>query len=256
MDNRYKKVLITGGGRRLGSIVAKNLAKEGYSVFIHYYNSHLEAKETEKTIKNDGGEVFLLRKKLNNYSDCKILIDEFFSKHSKNNYENFVLINNASSFEHDTSESFTEEKLDLHLNVNFKIPTFLIKHFVINLPSDKSGSVINMLDAKLFGLNSDHYTYTLSKFSLMGLTKVSALSYAPKIRVNGIAPGFTLSNENQTEEDFERIRKMTLLGNNAYPEEIVEATKFLINTKSITGETILIDGGSHLNPQKRDAAFL
>ena len=165
-------------------------------------------------------------------------------------------MSNASSFEHDTSESFTEEKLDLHLNVNFKIPTFLIKHFAINLPSDKSGSVINMLDAKLFGLNSDHYTYTLSKFSLMGLTKVSALSYAPKIRVNGIAPGFTLSNENQTLQDFERIRKMTLLRNNAYPEEIVEATKFLINTKSITGETILIDGGSHLSPQTRDAAFL
>ena len=144
----------------------------------------------------------------------------------------------------------------MHLKVNFKIPAFLIKYFALNLSSKKSGSVINMLDAKLFGLNPDHYTYTLSKYSLMGLTKVSALSYAPKIRVNGIAPGFTLSNKNQSEEDFERIRKMTLLGNNAYPEEIVEATKFLINSKSVTGETILIDGGGHLSPQKRDAAFL
>ena len=51
MENRYKKVLITGGGRRLGSIVAKNLAKEGYSVFVHYYNSHLEAQDIEKKNK-------------------------------------------------------------------------------------------------------------------------------------------------------------------------------------------------------------
>ena len=119
-----------------------------------------------------------------------------------------------------------------------------------------NGNVINMLDAKIFGLNPDHYTYTLSKFALLGLTKVASLSYAPKLRVNGIAPGFTLPNPEHGAKDFKRIQKLNPLLKGPNPSDVINAVKFLIKTLSITGENILIDGGAHLSPQKRDATFL
>ena len=256
MKNKINKILITGGGRRLGSQMAKKLALEDFSVFVQYYKSKKDALHLAKSIRNEGGEINLIRRKMGCVDDCKNLIKEFFYDSTKTKYESFLLINNASSFQFDSSNSFTEKKLNLHMKVNFFIPTFLTKYFYLNLPKHEKGSVINMLDAKLFGLNSDHYSYTLSKYALLGLTKTAALSYAPKLRVNGIAPGITLPNPKQKIEDFDRIREMNPLGNGAFLDEVFSAIKLLLFSQSITGETIIIDGGAHLNPQIRDAAFL
>ena len=142
------------------------------------------------------------------------------------------------------------------MHANFKIPVLLIKSLYEKISTHILGNVINMLDAKLFGLNPDHYTYTLSKFALLGLTKVAALSYAPKLRVNGIAPGFTLPNPNQSDFDFKRIQELNPLLKGPDANDLINAVKFLINTESVTGENIIIDGGAHLSPQKRDATFL
>ena len=91
---------------------------------------------------------------------------------------------------------------------------------------------------------------------MLGLTKVASLSYAPKLRVNGIAPGFTLPNPEHGAKDFKRIQKLNPLLKGPNPSDVINAVNFLIKTLSITGENILIDGGAHLSPQKRDATFL
>ena len=249
-------ILITGGGKRLGSLVAKEMSKDRCHIILHYNKSEKEAFETKEDIIKHGGKIDLIKKEIISEIDSRDLISESINLFKKEVNQQFTLINNASAFKFDQSSDFSEDILDEHMHANFKIPTLLTKSLNNLLNEKLDGNVINMLDAKLFGLNSDHYSYTLSKYALLGLTKIAALSYAPKLRVNGIAPGFTLPNPEHGVEDFKRIQKLNPLLKGANPGDLINAVKFLIRTSSITGENILIDGGAHLSPQKRDATFL
>ena len=249
-------VLITGGGKRLGSLIARELSKESFHIVLHYNKSEKEALETKEDIIKNGGKIHLIRKEITFETDAIDLICESINILEDIENQQFTLINNASAFKYDQGHDFTENILDEHIHANFKIPTLLMKSLNNQLSEKLNGNVINMLDAKLYGLNPDHYTYTLSKFALLGLTKVASLSYAPKMRVNGIAPGFTLPNPEHGAEDFKRIQRLNPLHKGPNPSDLINAVKFLIKTLSITGENILIDGGAHLSPQKRDATFL
>ena len=249
-------ILITGGAKRLGSLIAQELCKENSIIIIHYNKSEEEANYTKNKIHENGGKVFLIKKNIINENDSSALIDSSLNFVENHEIEQFTLINNASAFIYDQGKDFNEKILDDHMHANFKIPVLLTKNLYEKISTHTLGNVINMLDAKLFGLNPDHYTYTLSKFALLGLTKVAALSYAPKLRVNGIAPGFTLPNPNQSDFDFKRIQELNPLLKGPDANDLINAVKFLINTESVTGENIIIDGGAHLSPQKRDATFL
>tara|TARA_B100001996_G_scaffold382315_1_gene373814 strand:+ start:1557 stop:2318 length:762 start_codon:yes stop_codon:yes gene_type:complete len=249
-------ILITGGAKRLGSLIAQELSKEDTIIIIHYNKSEEEANFTKDKIHENGGKVFLIQKTIKCEDDASALIENSLNFVKKINIDQFTLINNASAFIYDDGKDFDEQILDDHMHANFKIPVLLIKSLYGKITTPFLGNVINMLDAKLFGLNPDHYTYTLSKFALLGLTKVAALSYAPKLRVNGIAPGFTLPNPNQSSFDFKRIQELNPIAKGPNSDDLINAVKFLINTGSVTGENIIIDGGAHLSPQKRDATFL
>ena len=124
------------------------------------------------------------------------------------------------------------------------------------LPQGVSGCVINMLDAKLFGMNPDYYSYTLSKSALHTLTIMAAQAYAPRLRVNAIAPGILLPSGGQSEAEFQASHKRNLLGQGAEIPEVVAAMRLLLSAKSITVEVIVLDGGAHLHPRARDVAFL
>ena len=146
------------------------------------------------------------------------------------------------------------------MTVNFSAPAILIKGLFQNLKKRKYKSLntniaINIIDAKIFGLNPDYYSYTLSKFSMYGLTKIAALSYAPILRVNGVAPGIVLPVQGQNIEQFKRAHKKNLLQKSASIEELILAIKFLINAPSITGHVSVLDGGAHLSPPKRDVSL-
>ena len=114
---------------------------------------------------------------------------------------------------------------------------------------------VNILDAKLFGLNPDFYSYTLSKQSMLGLTKMSALSYAPILRVNGIAAGITLPAYGQTEKEFLKAHNKNLLNKSSSMKELENALELLVESPSMTGHVILFDGGAHLSPPTRDVSL-
>ena len=250
-------VLITGGAKRLGSLVALNLARKGWKILLHYNQSEADANATKEKIKKEGGKVDLIKKEILNQSAANELIKlALRSCLNDKEIKQFTLINNASAFLYDKGKDFEEETLETHMHANFKIPALLTQSLYNNLSKKINGNVINMLDAKLFGINADHFTYTLSKFALLGLTKLAALSYAPKLRVNGVAPGITLPNPGHSMKDFARIQELNPLLKGSSHQDIFNAIVFLIKTSSITGETILVDGGAHLSPQKRDATFL
>ena len=113
-----------------------------------------------------------------------------------------------------------------------------------------------MLDQKLYNLNPDYLSYTLSKAALQTATVALAQALAPKVRVVGIAPGLTLPSADQTPEGFAAAHRVTPLGRASRLEDIVQAACYLADAPGVTGTTLVVDGGQHLVPLPRDVMFL
>jgi NAD(P)-dependent dehydrogenase (short-subunit alcohol dehydrogenase family) len=161
------------------------------------------------------------------------------------------LINNASIFENDNLENFSEKSFLKHININLKAPAILTQSFK-KLVKNKEGCIINIIDQRVEKLTPFFFSYTLSKSSLATFTKTSAMKLAPNIRVNGISPGPTLKNKRQSETHFKKQWKSTLLRKKVDLDNICNGVRFFIENKSITGEIINIDSGQRLAWQTPD----
>ena len=161
------------------------------------------------------------------------------------------LINNASIFENDNLENFSEKSFSKHININLKAPAILTQNFH-KLLKNKEGCIVNIIDQRVEKLTPFFFSYTLSKSSLAVLTKTTAMKLAPNVRVNGISPGPTLKNKRQSEKHFKKQWKSIILRKKVDLENICNGVKFLIESKSITGEIINIDGGQRLAWQTPD----
>jgi len=158
-----------------------------------------------------------------------------------------ALINNASTFEDDRAEDFTRASYDYHMDVNLRAPVMLAQQLAAQLPKGEKGSIINMIDQRVLNPDPTFFTYALSKSALYWATKTLAQSLAPYIRVNAIGPGPTLKNHSQTDADFADEAASTLLGAGSPPETLLDAARYLLMAKSVTGQMIAVDGGQHLS---------
>ena len=236
-----KKVLITGASKRIGKSIALNLAKHGYDIAIHYNKSKTSAINLVEELNS-----LKVRSSIFKLDLMKIdKIEEWFDEINKVFGTVNVLINNASVFEYDSLKSSSLSSLNKHLDVNLKAPFLLSKFFVKNLKSQK-GNIINILDQRVLNISPYFISYTISKSALHTLTKSLALSLAPKIRVNAVAPGPTLRSIRQNEKEFKEQIKRTPLQNQVSLNEINNAINFLLNNKSVTGQTIMVDSGQNL----------
>jgi NAD(P)-dependent dehydrogenase (short-subunit alcohol dehydrogenase family) len=140
---------------------------------------------------------------------------------------------------------------------NLEAPILLARAFAAALPRrGPAGAVINLLDNKVVSTNPDFFSYTISKQALFGATQTLALALAPRVRVNGIAPGITLISGKQSTAGFARAHDANPLRRGCTPEDVARAALFLLDTPSITGQTLVIDGGASLARPPRDVAFL
>jgi NAD(P)-dependent dehydrogenase (short-subunit alcohol dehydrogenase family) len=157
-----------------------------------------------------------------------------------------LLVNNASEFSPDEVGTLTPDLWDRHFAVNLRAPVFLAQDFARQLAPDGTGSIVNIVDQRVWKLTPQFYSYTLTKAALFTATRTLAQALAPRIRVNAIGPGPTLSNVRQAEEDFAKQSAAVLLGRGPSPDEIADAVVFLARSPSITGQMIAVDGGQHL----------
>ena len=236
-----KKIIITGGATRIGAAIAKSLADYETIITIHYNRSKGNALKLKKELENLGSEVYLLKADLNNFNQTQALLKLAYKKMKGLN----CLINNASLFENDSLHNFTDKSFTKHLNINLKAPAILIQNFK-KLLKDSQGNIINIIDQRVEKLTPYFFSYTLSKSSLVTLTKTTAMKLAPNIRVNGISPGPTLKNSRQTETHFKKQWKSVLLKKKVELKNVCEGVKFLIKNDNITGEIINIDSGQRL----------
>ena len=242
-----RKIIITGGATRMGAAIARKLSGPNKEILIHYNKSKLKAEKLKKELSNEGTKVHLVKGDLSKETDIKKII-----KFAKSKLKFFdCLVNNASLFENDKLENFSLDSWSKHLRTNLRAPALLTKEFAKNVKG-KNNNIINIIDQRVFKLTPYFFSYTLSKTGLYTLTKTSAMSLAPNIRVNAIAPGPTIKNQRQSEKHFKKQYLATPLKRQVDVEQICNAVDFFIKNISITGQVLAIDSGQNLNWQTPD----
>jgi NAD(P)-dependent dehydrogenase (short-subunit alcohol dehydrogenase family) len=251
-DARAPKALVTGAGRRIGRAIALGMAQAGWDVAVHYRASSAEADEVVHAIRALGRRAVALHAELADEAAVRALPRQ--AAHLLGGLD--CIVNNASLFEYDKPEAFSPALLASHMQCNVSAPLLLAQEFHALVPEGGQGVVVNLLDQKLYNLNPDFLSYTLSKAALHTATTLLAQALAPKLRVVGVAPGITMVSGDQTEDGFERAHQVTPLGRSSTPQDIVDAVCYAARASALTGTTLLVDGGQHLMPLDRDVMFL
>ena len=242
-----RKVIITGPATRMGAAIAKKLSGPNIEIVIHYNKSKSKAENLRKKLQSFGSKIYLVKGDLSKERDINKII-----KFAKSKLKYFdCLINNASLFENDKLENFSPKSWENHISTNLKAPALLSKEFSKNIRG-KNNNIINIIDQRVFKLTPFFFSYTISKTGLYTLTKTSAMSLSPNIRVNGIAPGPTIKNKRQSQKHFKKQYLATPLKQQVDVEEICSAVDFFIKNSSITGQVLAIDSGQSLNWQTPD----
>ena len=244
---KANKIIITGGATRIGAAIANKLSGPGVEIVIHYNKSKLNAEKLKKKLSKNLTKVYLIKGDLSKETDLKKIVK--FCKIKLKYFD--CLINNASLFENDKLENFTTDSWGKHLRTNLRAPALLSKEFAKNVKGENN-NIINIIDQRVFKLTPFFFSYTISKTGLYTMTKTSAISLAPKIRVNGIAPGPTLKNKRQSEKHFKKQYLATPLKRQVNVSEICNAVDFFIKNRSITGQVLAVDSGQNLNWQTPD----
>ena len=247
-----KSAIITGAAKRIGARIAKALGNEGWFVYLHYNSSSREAKKVLHEIKSSGGNGQLIKMDLSHPACGEQIINQIDCAAPPVE----LLINNAAKFEYDDISTISRVSMDQHFFANVRGPMLLSKAFFELVKKGQQGCVINVLDNKIFALNPDYLSYTISKAALQCATETLAMAMAPHVRVNGIAPGITLESGGQGDISFQKGQKMSPIGKVSSVEDIIKAVFFIVNTTSINGHIITIDGGQKLQKLDRDVAFL
>jgi NAD(P)-dependent dehydrogenase (short-subunit alcohol dehydrogenase family) len=247
-----KSAIVTGGARRIGAAFCRALAEDGWHVLIHCRHSLDEARSLADSLGNarivaadltDPEAAATIMKALDGMPPARLLV------------------NNASLFAYDRADDFDADSWDRHLDANLRAPALLSRAFAARAGGEEGGEggalIVNMLDAKLAAPNPDFFSYTISKFGLAGLTEICARAWAGRgIRVCAIAPSVVMVSGPQSRENFDKVHGLNPLGRGVRVEELVAALRFIIATPTLTGQTILLDGGQRFLALKRDVQFL
>jgi NAD(P)-dependent dehydrogenase (short-subunit alcohol dehydrogenase family) len=280
-------VLVSGGAQRLGREICLAFAKAGWSIVCHYRHSEERAKalckELESLAHHKDAPSFKpiqahpLYAELGNEQSCRKLFDQ---ASELSNYALQCIVNNASLFLPDEAYHFNEDQVLDQLKVNLLAPMHFGKwlyaqkntsHKSPSAHNNKLGndlginshtspeitpSLIHILDQKVFNLNPDYYSYSVSKLALERLVALQAQSLAPKVRVNAVAPGLLYPSGPQNLENFQKASLANLMKTPIAPHQVANSVLFLAENPCITGTSLKVDNGQHLVPTERDIMFV
>lgn len=242
-------VLVTGAGRRVGAGIARRLARDGWTIGVHYNGSREGAERVADEIRADGGAAELFGADLSNQGAIDAMVATLAAR------GDWVgLVNSAASFTPDTISDFTLDAAQTQVRLNLLAPVYLARKLREAI-GDKRGFVVNISDQKVLNQNPDFLSYTLAKTGLAHATGALAMACAPSVRVNCIAAGLMLVSGDQTPANFERVHNDNLTRVGTRVEDVADAVAFLAKAGNITGALIPVDGGQHLVPSARDVMF-
>ena len=241
-------VLVTGAAQRIGRAIALELATQGWQVAVHHRTSAAAAAQTVAALREAGARAEGFAADLAIESECNALVPAVAQAFGRID----AVVNNASLFEYDDVASFSYAAMERAWRAN-TAPAIVLARA---LHAAGGSAVVNLLDQKLWNPNPDYLSYSLSKAALEAATTLLAQALAPQLRVCGVAPGVTLPSGGMDKAEFEASQRMTALQRSATPQDVARAVRFLLESSAITGTTLLVDGGQHLQAQPRDVMFL
>jgi NAD(P)-dependent dehydrogenase (short-subunit alcohol dehydrogenase family) len=240
MSLEGKRILITGGARRVGRALALAVAAAGGEVIIHYGQSQPEAESLRDAVLALGRRAWLLQAELDEPQQAANLVLRALEHGPL-----FGLVNNAAIFEPLTWENTDLEEWERHLRVNLTAPFLLSQAFARSLPEGATGRIVNLLDWRALRPAGDHLPYTISKAALAALTQALAAALAPRVTVNGLALGAILPPSDGGA--VQGILESVPAGRWARLDEVAQALIFLLDGPAyLTGDILYIDGGRHL----------
>jgi len=253
--------LVTGAARRIGRVIALELARAGFDIALHHRSSSPqsfgEAESTAAELRALGATVHLFAADFVETAAAAALVPAIAEVFGRVD----AVVNSASRFEYDSPQTFDAALLESLVRSNTAAPVTLAQALAAQVPAQAAHPrvtpcVVNLLDQKLHNPNPDYFSYTLSKAALAHATVLQAQALAPAVRVCGVSPGITLVSGPMDEDEFARAHRLTALGRSSTPEDIARAVRFLIESPAITGIDLAVDGGQHLVGQPRDVLFL
>lgn len=228
--------LVTGAAHRLGKVFALTLARQGFDIILHYHRASDEAVQTQAEIEKLGIQAVLSQADLTDPAEIRSLVS--------NLQPLGVLVNSAAFMPGGNVDTLTLEDWDASLDLNLRAPFILAQESAKKMTD--GGLIVNITDVGAQKAWSRYPSYTVSKAALESLTRILARAFAPKIRVNAIAPGFVLQSDVVSSEEWQRLIGRIPLKRPARTEEIASALEFLLENEYITGQTIVVDGGYSL----------
>lgn len=240
--------LVTGAARRIGRAIALGLAARGYAIAIHYQSSAAEAGALAAELAASGTPARTFKADFAREAEVAELIPRVIKAMGPI----AALVNNASVFEDDDITTMTRESWDRHIETNLRAPLVLSQVYARSELPGNRGAIVNIVDQRVLKLTPQFLSYTVSRVGLHALTHTLAQALAPRIRVNAVAPGPTLRSARQSDTDFARQNAFLPLGHGATPGDVAAAIAWLLEAQSVTGQTIAVDGGQHLNWQTPD----
>lgn len=239
MEIRGKTALVTGGAKRVGRVIALELAKKGVHILLHYHQSKKEAQETCLEIKAFGVSCVLVQADLSDSAQVLRLAAEAIK--APNGVD--ILVNSASLYYKTPIETVSETDWDRLMDTNLKAPFILSAEIGRRMVKKNGGKIVNIADWSGFRPYKDHSVYCSSKGGLITLTKALARDLAPRVHVNAVAPGPVLMPTDMSENEKEAIAKTTALGRWGKPEDVAHAVIFLIENDFVNGTVLVVDGG-------------
>jgi len=231
--------LVTGAARRLGRALALSLATHGVHVAIHYRTSAAEAETAAEAARAHGVRAVTLPADLAAPGQVETLLPRASAALGPID----MLINSASIFPENRLPDVTTEDFAHSIQVNALAPFVLARALAAQ---GRSGAIVNLLDARMNDCDTQHAAYHVSKRVLFTLTRMMALEFAPRVRVNAVAPGLILPPVGADDSYLKKLAHTNPLQRHGGAEDVVAAALFLLRSPFITGQVIYVDGGRHM----------
>jgi pteridine reductase len=235
-----RHILVTGGARRIGAAIVRELARAGAHVVIHCRESAEAAQATAREARACGVQAWVVTADLADPADVERCMDAVLVATGG---KLDGLVNNASHYPPSHLLSVPPYEIEDSLRLHAVAPLLLARRMAA---LGGTGDIVNVLDARMTMYDADHAAYHLGKRMLLTLTSMLALELAPRFRVNAVAPGAVLQPDGEPAAELERLAAFNPLQRHGSPQGVADCVRFLMTCDFMTGQTLYYDGGYHL----------
>ena len=232
--------LVTGAAHRVGKALAVGLAHDGYDIALHFHSSAGKVEAAVNEIERAGTRAALFQADLTTGDAPARLVRDVVSECGRLD----VVVNSAAVMLRMPVGEISADDWDAVMNLNLRAPFLIAQEAARHLPD--GASIINIADLAAFETWPAYVPHGVSKSGVVYMTRALARVLAPRVRVNGIAPGTVLLPDDFDPTAAAHLTETTPLRRDGSPEDVVQAMRYLLNATYVTGETIIVDGGRHV----------